>query len=108
MNEEQIGEIKKVSRRLNLWAKPERQDQYNSQILNAYLSLSLTKKQITETDIFKKLGGPIWFQSNFVQMKSIAPKNHGKIFELKDNFITIWKPVEIHVSTYHKNVHVSV
>ena len=75
-----INEVKKVNRRLKLWAK--RPNQINSKILNAFLKLERSgATTITEIDLRNELPDEKSFESNFVQMKIIAEKNHGKIFE---------------------------
>jgi hypothetical protein len=98
-------EVKKVSRRLRMWSKPERQHQYNSKILNAFLELrQCGQKKITEEDINFKLGPNTWFGPNFVQMKTIADRNHGKIFDVNGNYVEIWPPVASAVDEYEKRV----
>lgn len=102
---DEAQEIKKVSRRLKLWAKSNRQSQYNSKILNAYLELRRSgKTKISEEDIKSKLGLNTWFSHNFLQMKIIADRNHGKVFEVKGEYVNIWKPVEAVVNNYEKQV----
>ncbi|HDU8571234.1 TPA: hypothetical protein RG687_001004 [Vibrio parahaemolyticus] len=100
-----VDEINKVSRRLRMWAKPERQAQYNSQILNAFLELSSSGSlNITEKELSNKLGNPEWFVSNFVQMKAKADKNHGKVFETSSGYIKIWEPIRSAVDEYGSKV----
>jgi hypothetical protein len=99
--EVELSEVNKVSRKLKRWARPERQNQYNSRILNAFLELKRTKKEpITESDIDNHLGENAWFATNFDQMKSISDKNHGKVFEVNGQQVTIWLPVEAAVREY--------
>lgn len=96
-------EVNKVSRRLKLWVK--RQDQFNAQILNAFLDLKRTgQKNITEEDINSKLGSKTWFWPNFVQMKTIADRNHGKIFDVTGHYVEIWMEIEPIVKEYEKAV----
>ena len=100
-----VDEINKVSRRLRMWAKPERQAQYNSQILNAFLELSSSGSlNVTEKELRDKLGNPEWFASNFVQMKAKADKNHGKVFETASGYIKIWEPIRSAVDEYGSKV----
>ncbi|GAL20069.1 hypothetical protein JCM19235_4269 [Vibrio maritimus] len=100
-----VEEINKVSRRLRMWAKPERQAQYNSQILNAFLELSSSGEvNITEKDLSDKLGNPDWFSSNYVQMKAKADKNHGKVFDTSSGYIKIWEPICSAVDEYGRKV----
>ena len=103
--EVEVSEVNKVSRKLKRWATPERQKQYNSRILNAFLDLKHTKKEpITESDIDNYLGNSSWFSTNFDQMKSISDKNHGKVFEVNGQNVTIWAPVESAVKEYAAQV----
>ncbi|MBD9357987.1 hypothetical protein [Methylomonas albis] len=98
-----MREINKVNRRLKLWAK--RQNQINSKILNAFLKLERSGvTTITETDIRNELPEEKSFESNFVQMKIIAEKNHGKIFEQYGDNIALWNPVIAGVREYENLV----
>lgn len=102
---DETQEITKVARRLKMWSKSERQSQYNSQILNAYLVLSDNGKvEVTEQQIENYLGNPTWFPSNFTQMKTIAEKNHGKLFDVTGDKVSIWTPVKRYVDEYRKSV----
>jgi hypothetical protein len=102
-NQNENNEIKKVQRKLKLWAKSERQGQINARILNAFLELKQTKDDcITLNDLQNKLPGNN-IQINLQQMTSIAQQNHGKIFEQNANCIEIWEPVRLFVSEYEKN-----
>ncbi|WP_321276727.1 hypothetical protein [Thiomicrorhabdus indica] len=99
------AEVNKVKRRLKMWAKPDRQSQYNSQILNAFLKLSASNsRNVTEQNLSGFLGNPVWFTQNFNQMKSISDRNHGKVFEEIGSAINIWEPIKPHVSEYQKQV----
>ncbi|KHT41097.1 hypothetical protein BOO24_19810 [Vibrio navarrensis] len=100
-----VDEINKVSRRLRMWAKPERQAQYNSQILNAFLALSSSGvTEVTEQHLSDKLGNPEWFSSNYVQMKAKSDKNHGKVFDTSSGYIRIWEPIRSAVDEYGRKV----
>ncbi|AYQ56692.1 hypothetical protein MS2017_0974 [Bathymodiolus thermophilus thioautotrophic gill symbiont] len=104
-SQSETDEIKKVERKLKLWSKEERQKNINSRILNEFLKLKkYGNKDITETDIQNKLLDVEDFKSNFDQMKNIAEKNNGKIFEQNGDNIEIWKPVSKFVSKYEKIV----
>ncbi|BAS68409.1 hypothetical protein [Bathymodiolus septemdierum thioautotrophic gill symbiont] len=104
-NQSESNEIEKVRRKLKLWSKPERQQNINSQILNAYLKLRRSgKNYITEIDIQNELQNIDDFKNNFDQMKNIAEKNHGKIFEQKGSYVEIWEPVNSFVSEYENIV----
>ncbi len=96
-------EATKVCRRLKLWAK--RQSQINSRILNAYLTLERSGTNvITENDLKNVLSENASFDSNFAQMKIIAEKNHGKIFELYGEKVTLWSPVVSYIREYENIV----
>jgi hypothetical protein len=96
-------EVRKVSRRLKLWAK--RQNQINSKILNAYLKLERSGiSPVTEADLRNKLPEETSFESNLTQMKIIAEKNHGKVFEQYGDNITLWEPVIPDIREYEKIV----
>ncbi|EEZ80674.1 hypothetical protein [Candidatus Thioglobus sp.] len=101
-----LKEVNKVARKLKFWAKPERKKQINARILNAYLDLNKSGvENITEDTLKDALLNIKDFKNNFDQMKNIAEKNHGKIFE-QDNFgnIRIWNPVQSFVDEYEKIV----
>ncbi len=96
------NQIIKVQRRLNLWKT--RQHQTNAKILNAYLRLTHQGKTfITEQDLKNEFGEPD-FETNFIQMKNIADKNHGKIFDHNGEQIEIWEPISQFISSYEKAV----
>jgi len=98
-----VPETNKVKRRLKLWAK--RPDQINSKILNAFLKLERSgASTITEDDLRKELPEEKSFESNFAQMKIIAEKNHGKIFEQYGENISLWNPVVADIREYEKVV----
>ncbi len=104
-NHEVQEEINKVSRRLELRAMPDHQSKYNVRILNAFLELRRAGKQtITKEEINTKLGLKPWFWTNFTQMKTIAKKNHGKVFEVSGSNVTIWQPVLAAVKAYEEQV----
>jgi len=96
-------EINKVSRRLKLWAK--RPNQINSKILNAFLKLERSGVSvITENNLKNELSEEKSFESNFAQMKIIAEKNHGKVFDQYGENIVLWPPVVSNVREYEKVV----
>ena len=98
-------EINKVARRLKMWAKSERQNQYNAKILNAYLTLAREGRQnITENDLYGATGEESWFWPNFNQMKTIADRNHGKVFDVDGQFVNIWPSVMPSVKAYEEKV----
>ena len=52
----------------------------------------------------KQLPNISTFESNFNQMKIIAERNHGKIFEETNGYIEIWEHVRLLVSKYEQEV----
>ena len=98
-------EIEKVKNKLELWAKPERQENINARILNVFLKLKQSGNEcVTEKDMQKQLPNISTFESNFNQMKIIAESNHGKIFEETNGYIEIWEHVRLLVSKYEQEV----
>ncbi len=96
-------EINKVGRRLKLWAK--RPNQINSKILNAFLKLERSGISIiTENNLKNELLEEKSFASNFAQMKIIAEKNHGKVFDQYGENIVLWPPVISDIREYEKVV----
>lgn len=93
-------EVRKVIRKLKLWAK--RQVQINSRILNAYLTLERSgQKRITEFNIqsvVPDIGLP--FLTNFTQMRNSGEKNHGKIFEVYGDEVKLWEPIIPYIREY--------
>jgi len=98
-----VQEVNKVNRRLKLWAK--RPNQINSKILNAFLRLKRSGfTTITEVDLKNELPEEKSFESNFLQMKIIAAKNHGKVFEQYGENISLWSPVVTGINEYENIV----
>jgi hypothetical protein len=98
-------EEKKVRKRLKLWALPDRQNQINVRILNAFLRLRNSKSVseiVTEDDLKRVLPDVGSFDSNFAQMKTIAEKNHGKVFEQNGSEVVIWERVLPYVTEYER------
>lgn len=94
-------EVKKVRRRLKLWAR--RQSQINSKILNAFLKLDNSGASVVrESDLRSELRDMETFKINFDEMKNIAERNHGKVFEQDGDVITLWGPVATYVREYEK------
>ncbi len=99
----ELDEVNKVKKRLVHWAA--HQNQINSQILNAFLSLEREGfVNITESELKQELPNIPTFEQNFNQMKTIAEHNHGKVFEVIDDQISIWRGVEEHVRAYEREV----
>lgn len=104
-SDEQViaAEINKVSRKLPKWAA--NQHQINSKILTRYLELrrqGITK--LTEREFAEKYGDQAEFLRSYPQMKTISPKNNGKIFDVRNSVVEIWEPVQAAVDAYEKAV----
>jgi hypothetical protein len=87
-------EIEKVANRLKRWAH--NSNQINSRILQMFLKLKFNNKVVTVEQMSRMYwdGNKLTeFFTNFNQMKIIAPKNHGKVFEVVNNEVNIWEPV---------------
>ena len=96
------NEINKVQRRLRLWSK--RPDQINSKILKAYLELKRGGRgEIREKDLEELFSDKKSFQTNFIQMRIIADRNHGKVFDQEGEFVNIWGPVEEYISKFESD-----
>jgi len=101
-NNEEMQEVSKVTRRLKLWAK--RPEQMNTRILKTFLLLSTDTRQPVIESQLKAAVGEANFDVNFVQMKNIAEKNHGKVFDVTGDKITIWPPVSEAVEEFRRTV----
>jgi hypothetical protein len=98
-------EAKKVGSRLKLWSR--RQSQINSRILNCFIELTQETGgpvSVHELKARAERKGIDKFDSNFIQMREISSKNHGKIFDLTDGLVSIWEPVASLVDTYKQDV----
>lgn len=102
---EEDREVKKVINRLRLWANPSRQGQINSRILNSFLKLERSGiSVITESALRNDLFDVSTFESNFTQMKVIAEKNHGKIFDQYGDKVILWEPIIPYIREYEELV----
>lgn len=96
-------EVKKLQKKLPMWAI--RQNQINAKILTLFLKLeSQGLTEITEAQLAIEYGNPSEFNRNFTQMKIIAEKNHGKVFDVVEGVIKIWEPARELVDQYRKDV----
>lgn len=95
-------EIDKINQRLPKWAV--RQHQINAKILTLFLQLEEGYANITEQLLMEKYDNQPEFYRNFIQMKVIAPKNHGKVFDVQNGIIKIWDPIKDVVEEYKKIV----
>lgn len=94
------SEIKKVARRLKLWAR--RPKQINARILKAFLYLEKKNGNVTEECLSQLFEPEDNFSSNFQQMKIIADRNHGKVFDVSGGQVSIWPPVSDYVREFQK------
>lgn len=114
----ELAEVGKVTARLERWAIHTSQN--NSMILTAFLKLQqsssepITVEQLREA-FFKEAeeqkkimpsgrSKENIFLTNFTQMKNIAERNHGKVFDQVGFEISIWPRVADAVSEYGKKV----
>lgn len=103
MSYEVVREKEKVARKLKKWAV--NQHQINAQILNAFLKLRrYGSDRVTVSMMRNQLPNIKSFQSNFDQMKSISSKNHGKVFDVSGDEVTVWSIVEAEVLEYERVV----
>lgn len=101
LSDSERGEVRKVSNRLRLWSR--RPDQINTRILRTYLELERSGvTPITEAHLRSALPPTLPFDSNFAQMKIIAERNHGKVFEALEGRIVIWPPVVTYVRQFER------
>ena len=102
-------EVQKVKNRVPRWIK--KPDQYNAKILNTFMALSNNNQysipvSTLKTSTLDKYHDLDYskFLTNYNQMKIIAKRNHGKVFDEKDDEVTLWEPVaEFIVDLYKKH-----
>ena len=96
-------EIDKICQRIPKWAI--RQHQINAKILTLFLQIEKEGcSNITEQMLMDKYNNHSEFYRNFTQMKVIAPKNHGKVFDVENGIVKIWEPIKHVVEEYKKTV----
>jgi hypothetical protein len=104
--ENEIYQINKVVSKLPRWFK--NGNRINSQILINYLKLAEEYETVEYEHLAEKCNHIKTFKTNFAQMKNFGEKNHGKIFEVSDGVVTIWKPLKkeiyLHYADYNKEV----
>lgn len=98
----EANEVNKVARRLKLWVK--RPNQINTKILTAFLKLQASEGRVTEQRLRQEVNEDSNFDSNFSQMKIIADRNHGKLFNIENGEIQIWEPVKSHVEVFKTHI----
>ncbi len=96
-------EIQKVKNRVLRWIK--NPDQYNAKILNTFMALSNNNQHPIPVSTLEKHSGLNYskFITNYNQMKIIAERNHGKVFEEKDGEVTLWEPVAEFIMDLYAN-----
>ena len=96
----EIYQINKVTTKLSKWFN--NKNMICSQILINYLKLEEKYDSVDYDVLAEKCKNIKTFQSNFDQMKNFGEKNHGKIFEILDSKIKLWKPVKNEVYIEYK------
>lgn len=97
----EFKEVRKVRNRLRLWIG--RPQQINARILIAFLKLRRSgMTDITEQNLRDALPPDVPFDGNFAQMKIIAERNHGKVFETDGDRVSIWPPVTTAVREFER------
>ena len=98
------NEIEKVQRKVPRWMK--NPSQYNSIILNTYMSMSNNNEHPAVLDKLEEETGMDGkqFLTNYNQMRIMAEKNHAKVFHEEDGVILLWDQVaEFIVELYKKS-----
>lgn len=93
------NEVRRVQNKLPRWFR--NKNQYNSRILYAFIRLHEKNPNVTLEDL-KRESNLETFDINFTQMKTIAPQNHGKVFELEGQYVKLWDRVEDIVWSYYE------
>lgn len=94
---EQNIHIDKVERKVPNWFKNPNQN--CSKILISFLQVS-NGADVVEIDSLQKYcesKSVENFKSNFDQMRNFSKNNHGKIFDLNDGNVSLWKPVKSYI-----------
>lgn len=96
-------EVNKVARKLPKWAA--NQQQINAKILTRFLQLKRQGfSRLTEREFAEHYGDQAEFFRSYPQMKTISPKNNGKVFDVRNGIVEIWPPVQAAVNAYEKTV----
>lgn len=88
---EKKQEVWKVHSRVPKWFK--NPNQYNSQILIAYMNLLGENKSVPLYKLESECRKIKTFKNNYSQMKIISDHNHAKVFEESGGRVTLWEPV---------------
>lgn len=91
LTDEKQQEIWKVQSRIPKWFK--NPNQYNSQILIAYMNLLGENKSVPLYKLESECRNIKTFKNNYPQMKIISDHNHAKVFEETGGRVTLWEPV---------------
>ncbi len=101
-NREEI-EIEKVRRKVLGWRyKP---GQICSTILDEYMTLSQNGKCPVERDRLKsicEMQGVEKFEGNYNQMKNFGLRNHAKVFQENNGYVSLWLPVSTFIKGLYK------
>jgi len=98
-------EIKKVKNKVPKWIK--NPHQINSKILNTYMKQSDNNKyKVFVSNLEKHTNmDQRTFTTNYNQMKTIAERNHAKVFEEEFGEVRLWEPVaDFIVDLYERNM----
>ena len=102
IQQEERAEVERVKRKLKLWSK--RPNQKNTQILSSFIMLqNQSGKEGIKLEDFRNFcikKGYNWFDTNYNQMKTIAEKNHGKVFDERNGIVRLWQPVREAIESY--------
>ena len=95
-------EVAKIKRRVPKWIN--NPNQYNSKILNSYMILSNNNKFPVVVSTLQKHSGlsSDIFYKNYNQMKIIAQRNHGKVFEESNGSVILWQNVSDYIVNLYK------
>jgi len=85
------AEIGKVQTRVPKWFNHPAQN--NSKILIRYMAMLEKSENVTLKQLAEECKDVKNFAVNFSQMNNIADKNHGKVFSLKGEIVSLWEPV---------------
>jgi hypothetical protein len=96
-------EVEKVTRKLPRWFR--NPSQYNSTILCNYLKLYAKNQKVAVQTLRNECSSISDFDGNYNQMKNFGEKNHGKVFEERDGYVTLWEPVKDYIlKLYNENI----
>jgi hypothetical protein len=94
-------EVKKIQNRIPKWFQ--NKNQYNSRILYAFIKLVNNKDGFVFLSDLQKEASFKTFMENYNQMKNFGEKNHGKIFEERDDGkVYFWNEVKDYIWNYYE------